>query len=124
MKEQKILIVEDETSLTKILKSKLEKEGYAVLSAINGEKGLDMALKEKPDLILLDIVMPRMDGYEMLNKLRKDTWGKNVPVIILTNLTEPKEISNGVSMDIKDYLVKTDWSLNEVINKVKKRLEK
>jgi len=80
------------------------------------------AEKEKPALILLDIIMPRMDGITMLQKLRKTDWGQNIPVIILTNLSSPVQESAANNLNVADYLVKTDWKLSDVTNKVKKML--
>lgn len=125
--DKKILIVEiveDEPSLIEALRNKLNKEGFSVLEARNGKIGLDLALKERPDLILLDIIMPVMDGLTMLQELRKkDEWGKNVPVIILTNLSDDKKVMEAVKEGSYDYLIKSDWSINEVISKVRERLK-
>ena len=86
-KKKSILIVEDELSLQKVLTEKLSHEGYLIIQASNGQEGLDSALREKPDLILLDILMPVMDGSAMLEKLRADEWGKKAKVIIIINLS-------------------------------------
>ncbi|MBT6034062.1 MAG: response regulator, partial [Candidatus Jacksonbacteria bacterium] len=90
---QKILIVEDDQSLYKALTERFEREGYSVLGAKNGEEGLSIALEEKPVLILLDIIMPKKDGISMLADLRKDEWGKNVPVIMLSNLSDTEKMA-------------------------------
>ena len=121
---KKILIVEDEPSLLKVLASKFEKESFEVLEARDGVEGLKVAKEKHPDLILLDIVMPKMDGMSMLRKLREDQWGADVPVILLTNLNETEKISEGAAEKVFDYLVKTDWHIDDVVKKVRERLEK
>lgn len=118
-----ILIVEDETSMLRALTDKLSREGFAVLEAKNGKEGLEIALKEQPALILLDIVMPVMDGMTMLKKLRADTYGKNVPVILLTNLNESEKIAEAVESGVYDYLLKTDWKIEDVVKRTKERLQ-
>lgn len=121
---KKILIVEDEQSLRETLVDKLTREGFDVLEAKNGEEGLERTLKEHPDLILLDIVMPKMDGMTMMKKLREDEWGKRVSIILLTNLSATDaEIIKGVIEDEPSYyLVKSDWKIKDVVNKVKETL--
>lgn len=117
-----ILIVEDEVSLRNALCNKLMREGFNILEAKNGEEGLEVALREKPDLILLDIVMPKMDGMAMLTKLREDQWGKDAKVIMLTNLSDNDKIAKSLENGAFEYLVKTDWKLEDVVAKVRERL--
>ncbi|MEO8638243.1 MAG: response regulator [Candidatus Taylorbacteria bacterium] len=122
----KILIVEDEAVINKTYAEELRDEGFLVLSAGNGRDGLDIALREKPDLILLDILMPVMDGLTMMDKLReKGEYGKNVPIILLTNLSAGEEsiIASIVRNEPAYYLVKSDWNLTGVIEKIKERLK-
>ncbi len=121
-KKQTILIVEDELPLLKVYADRFSEEGFLVLKASNGQEGLDLAIKEKPDLILLDILMPVMDGLTMMQKLREnETWGKTVPIILLTNLSaEEEKIKNIVNNNQPAYyLVKLDWSLSAIIEKAK-----
>ncbi len=117
-----ILIVEDEPFLMKILLDKLTIEKFPTLSGANGEEGLKLALDKHPGVILLDILMPRMNGIEMLTELRKDAWGKNVPVIMLTNLNDPDHISQAKALGVKDFIVKADWKLSELVVKIRKYL--
>jgi DNA-binding response OmpR family regulator len=117
-KNKSILVVEDDISMAKVLKNKLSSEGYDVAQAKNGEEGLETALKEHPDLILLDIVMPVMDGITMLHELRKDAWGKNVKVLILTNLSDAKKEKEALEDGLCDYLIKTNWQLDDVVKKI------
>jgi len=118
----KILIVEDESSLSKALKDKFTKENFEVLLAEDGQKGLKVALEKHPDIILLDIVMPVMDGITMLEKLRLDDWGKNVPVIMLSNLSDETKVEDSVRLGSRHYMVKTDWHIDDVVKKVKEVL--
>lgn len=119
---KKILVIEDEPSLCQALCTKLSSGGFSVLKANNGQEGLETAIKEKPDLILLDIIMPIMDGITMLEKLREDEWGKNVPVIILTNLSDDQKVMEAIKQGSYDYLIKSNWSIIEVMDKIKERL--
>ncbi len=119
---KKILIVEDERSLSAALEQKFQSEGYSVLIAKNGEEGLKTALKEHPDVTLLDIVMPKMDGIEMLEELRKDEWGSGAMVIMLTNLSDAEKIDVVTKYDVHDYLVKADWKIEDLLKKVKEKL--
>jgi DNA-binding response OmpR family regulator len=116
----KILICEDEKSLSLPLKENLTLEGFDVLLAENGEEGLALALKEKPDLILLDILMPKMDGMTMMKKVREDEWGKNVPIIIMTVLPLDEKLTQGVAENHPDYyILKADWSIENIIKKIR-----
>ena len=119
-----ILVVEDEISLLNALCDKLTRENFAVLEAKNGEEGLEVALREHPDLILLDIIMPVMDGITMLKKLREDAWGKNAKVIILTNLSDNEKMAEALEQKSHEYLVKSDWKIEDVVAKVRERLER
>lgn len=122
---KKILIVEDEITILRALMDTLTREGFTVVQAKDGQVGLTLALEEKPDLILLDIVMPVMDGLTMLKKLREtDTYGKTVPVILLTNLSaDTEEIMKAVAeTEPSYYLVKTNFTVSQVVAKVKEQL--
>ena len=120
--EKKILIVEDEPDLLKILADKFSNEGFRVTTARDGEEGLTAIAKDKPDVILLDIIMPRLDGMSMLKKMRQEPANKDIPVIILTNLADSDAVVSSLEHGVFDYLIKTDWQLAEVVNKVKRRL--
>lgn len=118
-----ILIVEDDRALSLTLKDNFEKEGFNIILAKDGVEGLKFALEQKPDLILLDIVMPNMDGMTMMRRLREDVRGKKVPIILLTNLEADDAIMKGVIRDEPSYyLVKANWKMEDVIEKVKERL--
>lgn len=126
MTDQKkiILVVEDEEPMQLVLRDVLKVEGYDVLEAKNGIEGLELALKEHPDLILLDILMPKMDGLEMLKNLRSDDWGRKVPVIVLTNLSDNEDIAKAVEEDVFEYFVKTDIRIDEVIQRIRDKIGK
>jgi DNA-binding response OmpR family regulator len=121
-KKQKILIIEDEPSLRNVLGDKLIIEGFAVLQAGDGEEGLQVALREHPDLILLDIMMPKMDGLTMLKMLRADAWGKKAKVILLTNSNDNEKVADAMAQGTYDYLVKSDWKITDVVDKIRERL--
>ncbi len=119
---KKILIVEDEKSLLEALNLKFSGEGFEVIQAKDGIEGLESALAKRPDLILLDIIMPRMDGITMLKRLREYDWGKDVPVILLTNLGDSEKIAEVMEYGVYDYLVKAEWKMEELVERVKSRL--
>jgi DNA-binding response OmpR family regulator len=118
-----ILIVEDEASLSQALVEKFKSEGFSILEASNGLDGLEKAIEHHPDLILLDIIMPKMDGITMMKKLRVDRWGEKVPVIVLTNLTDAAKADQALKQGAYDFLIKTDWKLEDVVKKVKQKLK-
>lgn len=119
---QKILIVEDEQDIREALRDKLEREGFSVVMAEDGLQGLDVAERESPDLILLDIVLPKLDGLTMTERMRKTEWGKDIKIILLTNLSDVNTVAAAQSRNVFDYLVKADWEINDVIAKVKAQL--
>ena len=122
-KEKKtILVVEDERSMYYVLKKKFEKEGYDVVLAADGEQGLERAITLKPDLILLDLILPKLNGVEVLQKLREDEWGKTAKVIVLSNLTYLGEDVESLENKIEDHLIKTEVKLEEVIERVEETL--
>ncbi len=120
---KKILIVEDEAPLRNAVTDILSFEGFTVFQAKNGQEGLDLALKEHPDLILLDLMMPIMDGLTMLEKLRQDAeFGKTAAVILLTNINDPEKVAMATEAGSYDFLVKSDWNIEDVVKKIKGRL--
>ncbi|KPJ73664.1 hypothetical protein AMJ48_00435 [Parcubacteria bacterium DG_74_1] len=119
---KKILFVEDEAALQKTLGEILKQEKYEVIPALDGEVGLRLAKDKKPDLILLDLVLPRVHGIEVLRKLKEDEETKEIPVIVLTNLGEIEDINRAVELGATTYLVKAQYTLEEVVGKIKKAL--
>ena len=122
--KKKVLVVEDDNALRNVLKERLTAEGYNVISATNGEEGLATALSEHPNVILLDILMPKLDGMSMLTRMRSsnDSWAKHVPVMILTNSTDAQTIYRTTNLGVSDFLIKSEWSLDAIAEKVKERL--
>lgn len=125
----KVLICDDETSLRRVLKDRLQAEGFEVEEAGDGEEAIDKLKSFQPDLMLLDFVMPKKDGVEVLEEMRKDNSLKDTKVIMLTNLSDPMksyeatDAGEGILTSM-DYLVKSDWKLEEVVEKIKGKLSK
>ncbi len=119
---KKILFIEDESVLQKTFGDALASEGYEIVAAIDGEVGLRLAQSEKPDLILLDLILPRLHGLEVLKKLKEEEATSHIPVIILTNLEDVKNIETALELGATTYLVKANYSLGEIVDKVKKAL--
>jgi len=119
---KKILFVEDESALQKTFGEILTQEGYEMISALDGETGLRLAKEKKPDIILLDLILPKMHGFEVLKNLKSDTETESIPVIVLTNLEQPEEIEKAIELDATTYLVKSSYSLQEIVEKIKKAL--
>jgi PleD family two-component response regulator len=120
--KKKILVIEDDNSIRKALKNKLLEEDFNVMEAVNGLQGLELALSRKPDLILLDIVMPLMDGLTVLKKLREDIWGRDAKVIILSNLSDAKSVETSMEQGVYNYLVKANWRIEDVMEKIRETL--
>ncbi len=121
--KKKILLVEDDKTLSEMYQTKLTMEGFDIIAAYSGGDGFQMAILNKPDLILLDILLPGMDGMTVMKKLREDPWGKDVPVIMLTNLNADDNIIKGVVKDYPAYyLMKSDSDPATVVEKVKEVL--
>ncbi len=118
-----VLLVEDDIFLGNIYKTKFDMEGFKVSVAENGEEGLADAKKKKPDIILLDILLPKMDGFIVLEHLKADASVKDIPVILLTNLGQKDDVSKGLEMGAVDYLIKAHFKPSEVVDKVRKVLK-
>jgi DNA-binding response OmpR family regulator len=119
----KILIIEDDAVLQKTLGEYLISEKFDVKSALDGEIGVQTALSEKPELILLDIILPKKNGYEVLAELRANEQTKNVPIILLTNLDGIADVEKALELGATTYLVKADYKLEEVSAKIKEILD-
>jgi len=119
----KILLVEDDPFLLSMYTTKFEAEDFKVVIADDGEKGLRLAEKENPHIILLDIMLPKMDGLTVLENIRKNNKIKNVPVILLTNLSQKDEINRAMELGAADYLIKAHFMPSEVVEKIKKALK-
>lgn len=120
----KILLIEDDETLSRMYQTKLVNHGYEVMVAIDGESGLKLALDEHPDLILLDIRLPKMDGITVMHKLREDKWGKNASIVILSNLdTDDTRLSAVVTDQPVYYLLKANNTPEQVLEKIKDVLD-
>ena len=119
---KKILLIEDEAALQKTMGDVLSQEGYEVLFALDGEIGVRLAKEKTPDLILLDLVLPKMTGFEVLQHLKDDSSSKDIPVIVLTNLENLQDIERATDLGATTYLVKSNYELGEVVLKVKAAL--
>lgn len=121
--KKKILIVEDSKDLVLLLSEVFKKEGFDVSTAADGEKGLILAIEKKPDLILLDIMMPKMDGITVIKRLHEEEGGKDIPVIILSNLSSADDLGKAMEAGAYNFLVKKDWELDDIVAKVKETLK-
>jgi DNA-binding response OmpR family regulator len=121
--KKRVLIVEDDAQLREALVEKFSHAGLEPLQAADGEAGLAAALEEKPDIILLDIEMPKMDGITMLSHLRDDVRGRDMPVIVLTNVDDASKLLQAWGNRAMDFLVKSDWKIEDIVKKVRTRLE-
>ena len=117
-----ILFIEDESALQKTFSEILNQKDYQVVSALDGEIGLRLTKEKKPDLILLDLILPKINGFDVLKKLKEDEETKDIPVIVLTNLEEMGNVDKAIDLGATTYLVKSDYSLEEVLEKIKKTL--
>lgn len=115
----KVLIIEDDDTLLQMYRLKFEREGFEVLSAIDGEAGIGEAVGKKPDVILLDIIMPKVDGFAVLKQLKGDPKTKAIPVILLTNLGQTEDVKKGRSLGADDYLIKASFTPAQVVAKVR-----
>ena len=117
--KKKILVIEDDRSLQNALVEIIDQEGFESESALDGEEGLAKIKTFKPDLILLDIILPKKDGFEVLAEVKKDESLKNIPVLILTNLEEVDNVQKALDLGATNYMVKSDFSLKDVVEKIR-----
>jgi len=119
---KKVLIVEDEVAILNGISDKFIYEGFSVVKAKDGQDGLNKALTEHPDLILLDNLMPNTDGFYLLENLRKDKWGKNIRVIMWSNSHDSHTINRAKKLGISDFMIKSEWEYRDVVKKVREIL--
>lgn len=117
-----ILFIEDESALQKTIRDLLKGEGYEMISALNGEVGLRLAKEKKPDLILLDLILPRVHGFDVLKKLKENPETKEIPIVVLTNLEGLGDVDKAIALGAKTYLVKAQYTLQEVVEKIEKAI--
>jgi len=120
----KILFVEDEPTLQKELNEILQQEGFKILSAFDGEEALTLSKSEMPDLILLDLILPKKDGFEVLKELKADEKMKDIPVIVLTNLEGLGDVEKAIELGATTYLIKANYKLEDVVRKIKDFLKR
>ncbi len=120
---KKILVIEDDKFLRELISQKLIKEGYDIAEAVDGEKGVESVKEEKPDLVLLDLILPGIDGFEVLSKIKSDPASAQIPIIILSNLGQKDDIERGLKMGAADYLIKAHFTPGEIIDKIRTVLE-
>lgn len=120
IEKKTILIIEDEKDLRFFIAQALKDEGFETIEASDGEEGLEKAKKERPDLIVLDLLLPGMDGYQFLSALKKDPNLEEIPVLILSNLGQEEEIERGLKLGAIDYLIKANFTLDEIVERIKK----
>lgn len=116
---KKILIVEDDKFLRELIVRKLTNEGYDVVEAVDGEQGLLKIKEAKPDLVLLDLILPGIDGFEVLAQKKEDPFAVSIPVIVLSNLGQKEDVDKGLSLGATDYLIKAHFTPGEIIEKVR-----
>lgn len=116
---KKILIIEDDKFLRKIIAKKLAQDEYEIFEAVDGDEGIKLAKEKNPDLILLDLVLPSMDGFTVLYNLKKDKKSFKIPVIILSNLGQSEEISRGLKLGAIDFLIKAHLTPGEIVERIK-----
>ena len=116
---KKILIIEDDRFLRELIARKLTDEGFETLEAGEGEQGLKKIKEEKPDLVLLDLILPSIDGFEVLSRMKEDAKVSSIPVIILSNLGQREEVERGLKSGAIDYLIKAHFTPGEIIEKIK-----
>ena len=119
---KKIILIDDDSALSGALAQGLKEAGFEVLQVFDGEAGLRAVQEQKPDLILLDEILPKLEGLEVHKKLCENKALSNIPVIMLTNIEDPKKVSRALEQGLKDYLIKADWSMGDIIEKVKEKL--
>ncbi|GIW67464.1 MAG: response regulator [Candidatus Parcubacteria bacterium] len=115
----KILLVDDDKFLSRVLEKKLSYEGFEVITAIDGDEALEKVITEKPDLILLDIILPKKGGFVILENIKKDPELKQLPVLIISNLGQEEDVKKGLSLGAAEYFVKAKVSIDDIIKKVK-----
>lgn len=121
--KEKILIVEDDVFLGDLMSKKLQQEGFEVIHAVDGHEGMKKAKQEQPGLILLDLILPKMDGFEVLKKIKDTVETEEIPVIILSNLGQKEDVERGFDLGADDYLIKAHFTPDEIIKRVRAPLK-
>ncbi|MEK7090399.1 MAG: response regulator [Patescibacteria group bacterium] len=122
MVNQKILLIEDDSTLAGALSQGLKDAGFDVITAMDGESGFNAAVEQKPALIVLDEILPKLEGLEVHKRLQAEESIRNIPVIMLTNVEDPRKVSQALEQGLKDYFIKADWSMADIVKKIKEKL--
>jgi len=120
---KRILIIEDDRFLRELIGRKLSDEGFVIIEAVDGEQGIKKVKEKKPDLVLLDLILPSIDGFEVLSQIKKEESLKSIPIIILSNLGQKEEVEKGLKLGAVDYLIKAHFTPGEIIEKIKNNLK-
>lgn len=118
MEKKKILLIEDDEFICQMYRVKFEQTAYQLIVAKDGQEGLDIMKKEKPDLVLLDIILPGLDGFELLTKAKNDPDIRAIPIVLLTNLGQEENVKKGMALGARDYIIKAHFTPQEVVEKV------
>ncbi|MEM4270576.1 MAG: response regulator [Candidatus Pacearchaeota archaeon] len=120
---KRVLLIEDEMRLHKLFEDLFRAENLELISAYDGQSGLNFIQATMPDLIILDLILPRKSGFEVLEEIKKDSNLENIPVIVLTNVENKSEIEKAKELGVKDYLIKANYSLEDILKKIREILE-
>lgn len=121
--KKSILIVEDDEFFRELLRKKFLASGFSIIEATNGEEGIDMAKQKKPDLIILDLLLPNIDGFEVLSKVKANPDTSSIPVIIVSNLGQQEDVERGLKLGAADYLIKSQFDIDQVVGKAENTLK-
>lgn len=121
--EKKVLLVEDDLQISKVYEIQLKKEGILAVLAHDGEEAMELFVKEKPDLIVLDLMLPKMDGFGVLEDVRKNHENTNIPIIVISNLGQKDDKIKAISLGATEYMIKVDHSIKEIVDKIKEHLD-
>lgn len=121
--KKKVLIIEDDDHISKVYEIKLKNDMVEIILARDGEEGLERIISQKPDLVLLDLMIPKRDGFSVLEEVKKNSVTRNIPVLVLSNLGQKSDMDKAMALGAEDYLVKVSFSIQEVVDKIKKYLE-
>lgn len=124
MEKKSVLIVEDDQFFSGLVAQKLDQAGFEVLLAGGGEEALNVLKEKSPSLIILDLMMPGMDGFEVLSRIKKDEKTKEIPTVVLSNLGQRDEVDRAISLGADDFLIKVNFTLDEIVEKVKEIIQK
>lgn len=118
MSRKKVLIIEDDKFLRSLIGKKLTNRGYETIEAVDGEDGAKKIKEERPDVILLDLILPGIDGFEVLSRAKKDKTTKSIPILVLSNLGQREDVEKALNLGAEDYLIKAHFTPREIVQKI------